>query len=178
MSVRSLVAISVDRDTAGGGLSASGSVTSRRERRASRPRPASDVDRVADGYAAVLIAAIPTEVLAVYTFVVGVVVGTIDAGDPDHLLLRWILYGVGIGITLAWLAIGHRRAAGRRRLPLLEMLTAGTAFAVWGLVMPGSPLSATLEGDSRAIWSAILTGAGVIALGLLGTPLQRPSDRN
>lgn len=161
MSIRNLTSIAVQRD-------AEPPKKLRKDRAGSQPEP------VPQGWADVLIAAIPTEVLAVYTAVIGVVVGTIQAGDDDRIILRWALYGATIFIVVVWLVSNYRRqrTSKKRRFPVAEMLAAGTAFAAWGLVMPGSPLAASLDGDETAIWSAIITGGGVLFLGMLGVPLK------
>jgi hypothetical protein len=163
MSIRSLTSIAVQRDQ-------------------SRPHKA-EADgagaqaapkSVPQGYADVLVGAIPTEVLAVYTTVVGVIVGTIHGKDNERLTLRWILYGATAAIVVAWLTANYRRqrTGTKRRFPVAETLAAVTAFGAWGLVMPGSPLSASLDSDATAIWSAIIAGAGVLFLGMLGAPLK------
>jgi hypothetical protein len=41
------------------------------------------------------------------------------------------------------------------------------AFAAWGLVMPGSPLGEELSSSNENIWYALITAAGLIALGSL-----------
>lgn len=162
MSIRSLTSIALQRDEE----------PPKKLQRA--PGGTQPPQQVPQGWSDVLIAAIPTEVLAVYTTIVGVVVGTIQTGDDDLLLLRWLLYGVFAGLVAFWLVAAYRRqrASKARRFPVAETFAAVTAFAAWGLVMPGSPLSVSLDTDWRAIWTAIITGGAVLVLGMLGTPLK------
>ena len=127
----------------------------------------------------VLVAAIPTEPLALYTFLVGVVVGTIDLGESQRLGLRWAIYVGGLAVVAAWLLsgwLGQRRESPPAGFPAAELATASLAFAAWGLVMPQSPLSSELSGDNRVIWTAIITVVGVALLGLLSRSLQKPRD--
>lgn len=131
-------------------------------------------EAVPQGWTDVLVAAIPTEVLAVYTSVIGIVVGTIQAGDDERVALRWLLYGATTLIVFAWLTAAYRRArvSKKRRFPFAETAAAVLAFAAWGLVMPGSPLSVSFDGEETAIWSAIITGLAVLILAMLGAPLK------
>jgi hypothetical protein len=140
------------------------------------PRTEQDAERtVASGYADVLVSAIPTEVLGLYTFLVGVITGTITQGDDERLLLRWLVYASAIVFIVAFLYASYRRRPRRRRFPVAETLAAVVAFAAWGLAMPESPLAAELTGDDRAIWTAIITVAGVAVLLLLGVKLKNPA---
>jgi hypothetical protein len=164
MSIRSLTSIAVQRDNA----------APKKADKDQRGGGADQPELVPQGWADVLIAAIPTEVLAVYTAVVGVVVGTIEEGKDELLALRWILYAATTAILVAWITAAYRRkrASKRRRFPLAELCAAVVAFGAWGLVMPGSPLAASLDSQWTAIWSAIITALGVVLLGMLGTPLK------
>ena len=131
-------------------------------------------------YADTLIHAIPTEVLALYTFVVTEIVGTISAGDDERLSLRWIVFAAGVAGTVAYLLISYVRARHTTRsrpFPGQELIAATVAFAAWGLVMPGSPLMSALSDDDSRIWSAIITAAAVALLGLLGGNLAKPAKR-
>jgi hypothetical protein len=51
------------------------------------------------------------------------------------------------------------------------------AFSAWGLVMPGSPLTASLSDDAARIWTAIITAAGVFMLFLLRGSLTSRASR-
>jgi hypothetical protein len=165
MSLQSLTTIAAQRDTGGP--------------KKANPTPATTEDAtktVSGGYLDVLVSAIPTEPLGLYTFLVGVVVGTISTGESKLLGMRWAIYGATIAFIIAWLAVGYTRKSKvkSRKFPWVETATAAVAFAAWGLAMPESPLSASIHGDQRAIWTAIITVAGVAIIGLLGVPLQKP----
>jgi hypothetical protein len=127
------------------------------------------------GYAGVLIHAIPTEPLALYTFLIAAIVATIDAGEDTRIELRWWIFAVTIVFIAVWLTAGYRRnreTATVRNGPWAEVVAACVAFAAWGLVMPESPLMAELsKGDDRAVWTAVITAGGVALLGVLGVPL-------
>lgn len=142
------------------------------------PKSEQEAERtVASGYADVLVSAIPTEVLGLYTFLVGVIAGTITQGEDEKLLLRWIVYAGAIAFIVAFLYTSYRRRPRRRRFPVAETVTAVVAFAAWGLAMPESPLAAELSGDDRAIWTALVTVIGVACLLLLGVKLKDPAPR-
>jgi hypothetical protein len=124
-----------------------------------------------------LVNAIPSEVLGVYTPLVGVIVGTIDSGEADRATLRWALYFAFLGIVIAWIGIGFfsrtAKAARKRRFPWVETISAALAFAAWGLVMPGSPLSIDTHGDDLTIATALISAAGVLGLAALGVRLSK-----
>ncbi len=128
------------------------------------------------GYLSTLAAAIPTEPLALYTFLVATIVATIEPGDDERLFMRWAIYAAMIVVIVLWLGASHFRNVDanekKRRFPVLETASATVAFAAWGLAMPESPLNAELSGDDRTIWTAIVTVAGVLVLGMLGKNLN------
>jgi hypothetical protein len=131
-------------------------------------------------YLSTLVAAIPTEPLALYTFLVATIVATIGPGDDKRLVMRWILYGVTITLIVAWIAASYLRnrdSRSNRRFPVVEALSASVAFAAWGLAMPESPLNAVLSTNNRTIWTAIVTAAGVVILGMLGKPLKEKAKK-
>jgi hypothetical protein len=127
-------------------------------------------------YLSTLAAAIPTEPLALYTFLVATIVATIGPGDDERLFMRWAIYAATIAVIVLWLGASHFRNLDakerKRRFPWLEAASATVAFAAWGLAMPESPLNAELSGDDRTIWTAIVTVAGVLVLGMLGKDLK------
>jgi hypothetical protein len=130
------------------------------------------------GFVDLLVAAIPTEPLALYTFLIGGIVATIDSGEDERLALRWAIYGVTICFIALWLALTyrHRTTGSRKRwLPYAEIGAAVVAFAAWGLAMPESPLSAELSGDDRVVWTLVITAAGVALLGLITGKLKNPA---
>lgn len=126
-------------------------------------------------YLSALVAAIPTEPLALYTFLVATIVATIEPGGDKRLFLRWAVYLAMIGVIVLWLWSSYRRnqdSQGSRSFPVLETASAVVAFAAWGLAMPESPLNAALSSDNRTIWTAIVTVVGVLILGMLGKSLK------
>lgn len=121
----------------------------------------------------VLIAAIPSETLAAYTTLVGVVL----AGDVGqrYSQFRWAAYGAFV--LLAFLAplVNFRRSLmmtrdmEHRALPIQECFAATVAAAAWGLVMPGSPLSISIRGNALVFAT---TGIVVAAATLLAFATQ------
>lgn len=121
------------------------------------------------GYLDLLITAIPTEPLALYTFLIAGITSTIDPGSDQRLTMRWIIFGVTVLFIAAWMIMSYRRLQDehKRHLPWAEVASATIAFAAWGLVMPESPLGAELSGTDQTVWTFIITAAGVALLGLL-----------
>jgi hypothetical protein len=124
-----------------------------------------------------LVAVVPTEALAAYTAVVGVVLAA-NIGSA-YGPFRWSAYGAFIALAvLAPLVLFKHRTAtstGGRPLPILECLTAGIAAAAWGLVMPGSPLTMIFTGNALVFaTTAILVGTAAI----IGLATQRLGTAN
>lgn len=125
----------------------------------------------------VLAAAVPTDIAAFYTTVLGVLAGILveNPGGSFYLPLRWWLYAGGLVATLLAVPIAYRAAApaGRRRrkLPIVETVTAVIAFAVWGLVVPTSPLYFILKAPVLPIAVAILSAGGAMVLTAMLSPL-------
>lgn len=167
MSLSTLSAVAVQRDE-GTPRRTKPKPKTAAEAEATEPRP----------YVSLLVAAIPTEPLALYTFVTAGIVATIDAGDSEQLFLRWTIYAVMILFIVVWLATSYlrgRAAEKKRRYPLAETAAAVIAFGSWGLVMPESPLNAELTGDDRVIWTTVITAAGVAVLSLITGSLKEPA---
>lgn len=132
----------------------------------------------------VLVAAVPSEALAAYTALVGIMLAAnIGSG---YGALRWSAYGVFIALAvLAALAVYQRRIQDddakdkdTRRVPVWECLAAALAAAAWGLVMPGSPLGIVLQGDALVFaTTAIALGAATL-LGFATEILGRANGRN
>ncbi len=100
----------------------------------------------------VLVAAVPTEALAAYTAVIGVVLAA-NIGSA-YAPFRWCAYAAFIALAvLAPLSLFQQRSTAStmesRKLPIPECLTAGTAAAAWGLVMPGNPLALIIQGNVK-----------------------------
>lgn len=142
-------------------------------------KPAGEVEATQtekQGYFDLLVSAIPTEPLALYTFLIAGIVATIESGESQRLGLRWAIYGTMIGFIALWLGTSYLRrpqAERKRRFPFVETLAAVIAFGAWGLVMPESPLNAELSGDDQTVWTLIITVAGVALLGLLTGSLKK-----
>jgi hypothetical protein len=129
----------------------------------------------------VLTAAVPTEALAAYTAVVGVVLAA-NIGSA-YGPFRWSAYGafIALAVLAPPLALSKHRSAATgqdyRKLPVLECLTAGVAAAAWGLIMPGSPLTLVYKGNALVFaTTAILVGAAAL-LGLAGQRLGTANNR-
>lgn len=157
MSAKSLAKLAVDRDTTPPGQSAVNDSTD------------------------ALVAAVPTEALAAYTAVVGVVLAAnIGSG---YAPFRWWAYAAFIALAvLAPLSLFKQRSAAStmesRKLPIPECLTAGAAAAAWGLVMPGNPLALIIQGNALVFaTTAILVGA-VAVIGLATKWLGTANSKN
>lgn len=135
----------------------------------------------------VLVAAVPSEALAAYTALMGIVLAT-NIGSR-YGAFRWSAYGVFIALAMLATLVVYRRRVGAlsqdedkedkntRPVPVWECLVAGLAAAAWGLVMPGNPLSTVLQGDVLVFTtSGIVLGAAAIvgfAAEVLGTANSR-----
>ncbi len=134
--------------------------------------------------AGVLAASVPSETLAAYTALVGVVLGA-DIGS-GYGAFRWWAYAVFIALAmLAPLAIYKRRvkdedAKGKetRPVPGWECLVAGFAAAAWGLVMPGGPLSLVVQGNALVFATAGIALGGATLLALAAELLGKANDKN
>jgi hypothetical protein len=64
-----------------------------------------------------------------------------------------------------------------RRPPAAETSTATFAFAIWGLVIPGAALYATLHSPVLPITVTTLTAGGVLVMNIFFTQLlKRPAE--
>jgi hypothetical protein len=167
MSLSRLSAVAAQRDTG----------PPKRAKR--KPKSAQETEETEEqGYLDLLVTAIPTEPLALYTFLIGGIVATIDAGEDQRLTMRWAIYAAMIAFIILWLCASYIRRPSsdkKRKLPFVETLSAVVAFGAWGLVMPESPLNAELHGDDRTVWTLVITVAGVALLGLLSGSLKKPA---
>jgi hypothetical protein len=169
MSVRGLNEVAVQRDLGGA------------QRVAEQPKTTDESHETkAQGYLDLLVTAIPTEPLALYTFVIAGIVATIGSEGDQRLLMRWIIFGVTAAFIAVWMVASYLRQAHSsekpdRVLPLPEILTAVIAFGAWGLAMPESPLIAELSGTDKTVWTVIIIGAGAALVGLLTGTLKKPS---
>jgi hypothetical protein len=124
-----------------------------------------------------LAAAVPTDVIVLYTTVLGVLASSLTNGSGIYLPLRWSLYGGCLLAILVSVPLTYRLTAGRSaRLPVAETVTALWAFAVWGLVVPASPLYVVLHPPTLPVVVGSLTAVGLYVLtGVLGPLLDRPA---
>lgn len=176
MSIRSVTDLAVERDmTAPGTPVASQS-------------PGRDYERLRD----VVISAIPTEVLVLYTAVTSGALALMIRDQPtSYLPYRWTLFAFALALTPAAIYVAYRRKFGERkmhpigghllsgkhRVPYLEMAASTLAAAAWFLVVPGSPLLATLSVSAAEMTSVtiIVVTAAVLGLGF-GRPLSTGSS--
>ena len=130
------------------------------------------------GYLDLLLAAIPTEPLALYTFLVAGIVATLNPGSEQRLTMRWIIFGAAVAFIVAWMVAAFLRLPGKqtRALPWAEISSAVIAFAAWGLVMPESPLAAELSGSDQTVWTFIIVASGLALLGLLTGSMKKPAS--
>jgi len=146
-------------------------------------RQTGEVEKLSQSARDALAKAIPTETLAGYTAIVGVVIGTIKVTDadptPDQLLgLRWGLFGGFLTFTIIAVVASYTRkrvGAQHRRFPLIEVLAATIAAAAWGLVMPGNPLVVEMSAQATTIATTVITIVGGGLVGSLSVPLAQPS---
>lgn len=157
MSARSLAQLAVDRDVSHPGDSVVGTSTD------------------------VLVAAVPSEALAAYTAVIGVVLAS-DIGS-GYGPFRWSAFGVFVALAmLAPVVFFRNRAAdserNTRHAPYFECVTAGVAAAAWGLVMPGSPLAMIFKGNALVFATTAILVSGATVVGLATQPLRTANGKN
>lgn len=165
MSVRALNEVAAQRDQGGA------------RRIEGRPVSSEEVRKTEkQGYLDLLVAAIPTEPLALYTFLIAGIVATLDPGSDQRLTMRWVIFGVTAVFIFVWMVGAYLRLPGdqKRKLPWPEVTSAVIAFGAWGLVMPESPLAAELSGSDQTVWTFIIIAAGVAIVGLLTGSMKRP----
>jgi hypothetical protein len=147
-----------------------------------------------DGVASVrdlLVTAVPTEIVGLFTAAMAVLVGGVEAPtvaepDPDDFAFyRWLLVVAVIVITA--LAVNQstkrkqvaRRPGSRakRRVPVTEIATGCVAAAGWALSLPESPLTLLTENNTLQAFFPLL--AAIVAVGVLyglGQQLQKPAS--
>lgn len=176
MSIRSVTDLAVERDMTEPGTP----VTSR--------SPGRDYERLRD----VVISSIPMEVLALYTAVTSGALALMIRDQPtSYLPYRWTLFAFALALTPAVIYLAYRRKfddrkkhplgghllADKHRVPYLEMAASTLAAAAWFLVVPGSPLLATLSVNAAEMTSVtiIVVTAAILGLGF-GRPLSTGSS--
>lgn len=139
-----------------------------------------------------LLKSVPTEVVVLYTTVIGVLSGIIKQSgvDNQNVLdgyepLRWWLYGGCILGTIISIPIAYfftkttpnqveASDGDDRRWPISEMFMAAFSFAVWGLVIPGSPLYVVLRPPTLPVVVTVLSAGGAfVSTALFGPWLGR-----
>jgi hypothetical protein len=176
MSLRTLSAIAVERDEATPPTAAP-APGARPPGTPPVPAPAPDASTLSAA-TGTLIAAIPGEVLAPYSALVGVIVSTNTAKD-DHAALRWWVFGVAAALVVVTLLAGFYRnkSATGRAFPFVETVAATIAFAAWGLAMPGSPLSIDVTGDDLTIATAVIALGGAFMVTLVAPTIAKKSSK-
>jgi len=164
MSVKGLNEVAAQRDQ-GGALGL--------QSRPGSPQEAKETKE--KGYMDLLVTAIPTEPLALYTFLIAGIVATIDPGSDQRLTMRWVIFAATVVFIGIWMIAAYVRLPGnqKRKLPWPEVTSAIIAFGAWGLVMPESPLAAELSGTDQTVWTFIIVAAGVALLGLLTGSMKK-----
>jgi hypothetical protein len=126
-----------------------------------------------------VVAALPTELVTGYTFLVTTIVGLVDPEEGEHPdqfeALRWGLFAVLVVATFLLTADGVRRKRETARLrpfPALEVATASLAAVVWGLSLPDSPLQVKLNGDNRVVVPLVILVVGGTLYGSLTLGLR------
>jgi hypothetical protein len=157
MSARSLAQLAVDRDV-------------------NRPG-----DSVASNSTDVLVAAVPSEALAAYTAVIGVVLAS-DIGS-GYGPFRWSAFGAFVALAVLAPVVFFRNRASEserdtRHAPYFECITAGVAAAAWGLVMPGSPLAMIFKGNALVFATTAILVGGATVVGLATQPLRTANGKN
>lgn len=133
-----------------------------------------------------LVAAIPTEPLALYTGLTAAITAlfaTDVARSEQYLPLRWTIFAVSIVVVAVWVVgdyysqrVKPAKDKAVRRIPVPEVLTSG-AFAAWALVMPGSPLRSEVSGTTATVVTLCITFGGATFVFLMAhLGLTKPSN--
>lgn len=112
-----------------------------------------------DGYFDRVIKYIPSDVVAAWTAVTGLV--TADAQAPQNTLL-WILFGIFTFLTAAWT---WKQTTGGGKLPTIQILISTVSFIVWVFAL-GGPF-ASLEGFYRPLYGSLALIIYTVAVGLV-----------
>lgn len=129
----------------------------------------------------VLVAAIPSEALAAYTTLTGIVLSA-NLGT-GYAPFRWSAYAVFVALAVAAPVaqyrhqVGQVRSTGHRSLPVQEGLATGLAAAAWGLVMPGTPLSTQMQGNALMLSTSSIALGTTVLLGLFTRTLSTANVR-
>ena len=124
-------------------------------------------------------AAIPTEVVALYTAIIASCQSVLNQNaHMTYLPLRLAIYLVGLLCTIVIAYRAVRPAAGEpfqtARSP--EFLTATLAFTAWGLLLPGSFLYVWLRSPLLSIVVTTITAATAFLLAAVFAPKLRSPE--
>lgn len=144
----------------------------------------------------VLVSAIPTEILALYTASLGIAAGLATDADPSaYLPFRFAWYVAWLVATPLLASLLYLRKAEQIRrdkakadpsatllrapwwksLLRLEVVSATVAAAAWFTAMPGSPWEAALSGGAFTLTSMSATAVGVLVVGVISPMLTSPT---
>jgi hypothetical protein len=141
------------------------------------PGGASGQSSTAGDVIAQLVRYLPTELVAAYTTVVGVL--PLPGGDPvcnGEFTARWIALGVFLALTpltLQTLYVVKRRATGNvgPTVPLFEHGAALVAFVAWSLALPLTPVTSWCDWQPQ--YGVAIAATALLLLGL-AAQLRRP----
>jgi hypothetical protein len=121
-----------------------------------------------------MLAIIPTEVVAAYTSVLGVLSAVVGSNaENEYVPLRWALWGASaIAVVLA-VAVAYYTSAerGSRSFPVGTSVGGVVAFLAWGIVVPGSALYFVLDDPLLPVMVGVISAAGVFLVKSVIQPL-------
>jgi hypothetical protein len=120
-----------------------------------------------------LVKFIPTETITLYIAVLGAL-GDVkvptgrklsDADFTSRWAWVWALLAVTILLTLGLSYRSQKNATGNTRFkfPIFEVLASGTAFVVWSLSLPSTPLR-DIGGYDYNVWNSVIILGGTLAI--------------
>jgi hypothetical protein len=138
-----------------------------------RPRPASESDT--ERGLRLIAAYIPSEALAAYLALLGLMVPAVGTPTGQVLAVKAIVLLAGLGLSIALIFLGFKPganddAATSRRKRILLIGFAFVAFLAYSLATPGGPWSGGLLGIPVTVWGA---AAALILAPLLPALAQR-----
>jgi hypothetical protein len=179
MSLSSVTALAINRDE-------------------THPRDELRFDSQRATWGKVLVSAVPTEVLAVYTATLGVAAGLATSDNPHaYLPFRFAWYAAWVVATPVVTGLLYfRRAEAVREakakanpgavllrvpwwkgIPRPETAVATIAAVAWFTAMPGSPWQIALSGGAFALTSMVATAVGAMLAGVIAPTLTTPTPR-
>ena len=130
------------------------------------------------GVADVLAKQFPTELVAPYTALTAAIVAAVAKPTPrdphpDQLIWwRWAAFAVLIASVILVVWFGKRQKTGRWRFPLAAITSGVVAAAVWGCMMPGSPVGPYLHSEhAQVLVPLFIALGGVVAAALSASVL-------